>query len=776
MRPFRVVMLVVAAMFLLAQSGSAQLAPLKPPPKPTIVKPPPLPPVAPFKPMTIPSTAAAPAKNAPPPPPPKQAAQKSRPVLTAPEPSISELRAETMSSIGQILAPYANGKAASSNPSVKRALQVLAAQQLTGPPPHVPPSSGLAAALAKAMNVDDKTAQLLPQLAALNDSFAAGTAAARQSALALLQAAGKPKPGDAALSAMLADAQAAHDAASGASQHGKIAAGKDTIDVDSSPDGGMAQISVFSNGADGKPERVTFDGTEKTVIADGDLQTQIQPQPAQIVTAAEASDMRRSVNGTWTDRDGHVWEISGEGDNITFTETLSGGHQIVYPGHWMLGLPYASHLVNDVLDMDDALPGDVKSDLAESYHPPFAVRLQYDPGGDIFTGLWISGQVTYGAVYHNIKVVQDPTWDKRLVLTRSLRPAYHIVSVKIDYSPWETAMRQKSSEERVTQLELNDREQQLKEAESLYDAKLDAAKAEQDKLLAARAASDSADKAAENAALNPADETPQYKQQEADLARTTQKLADITGVIDRTSAMGGSIPNATLDRQEALQKQVDAQTAALNKLADKLGLNARRDALLKAAEDADDARRHEEVNYIAAVAAAEAAHKGRDEAIDLYDIATRAHDDADAAVHALAAKGVPLITYVAATDGNAHTYYYAQWWDPKEALDFYDKEIPALQNVLVNAFDDRLATRGFFLAAQDESLNDRGRLYYGIWKSALAQGAVEAGYYFKEVYDKWTEAGPVGALAEAVKKLVEGIVLGPPSFYEPQLAQTLKLT
>lgn len=779
MRAFHTAAMAVAMAALVAQTSSAQTPPPAPHkivlPKPIAVKPPPMPkpvPIAPLQPLPI--TMPQPQAKVQPAPAPVQTAQtpKPKPVLTAPQPAIIELRAETMSSIGQVLAPYAKGKSA--NPSVVRALQILRQQQLAGPPPHVPPASGLAAGLAKAMQVESKTAQLLPQLAVLNDSFAAAPDAQKKAALGLLRAAGTPKPTDAALQKMLDDAKAVHAQASQPSQHGKLAAGKSTIDIDSSPNAGMAQISVISNGPDGKPERVTFEGAQKTVPADEDLQPQFEPDAPHVVTSAEAADMRNKANGTWTDQEGHEWDISGAGENIVFTEILSDGHPVAYPGHWVLGLPYASHLVNDVLDMDDTLPGDVKQDLADSWHPPFAVRLEYDPVKDEFHGVWISGEVTYGGMYHNIKVVNDPTWDKPLVLVRSLKPAYHIASVKVDYSPWERAMQQKSSEERVTKAELDDREAELKSAEKLYEDKIDAAKAEQKKLLDARTASQKADDAAANAALDPSKETPEYKQHEADLARTNQRLADVSGVIDRTLAMGGTVPNVTLDRRDALQKKSDDQSAALQKLGESLGLAAKRDALFKGAEDAADKRRHEEVNYVAAMAGVEAAHKGQQDSIDLYETAYRAHEDAAAAWHVLEAKGKPLITYVAVTNGGGQTYYYAQYWDPKEALDFFDSEIPALEKAMLGAADYRIESRGTLLSTQQQATIDLDRLESGIMKSAYAQSAVEAGYYFWDVVSKAREGGPLGALTEAVKKLVEGLVLGMPSFYEPQLAVQLK--
>jgi hypothetical protein len=65
----------------------------------------------------------------------------------------------------------------------------------------------------------------------------------------------------------------------------------------------------------------------------------------------------------------------------------------------------------------------VRQALASQWHPPFTVELEYRPETNELRGSWISGQVTYSGIAKTVKVVDDPTWDKPLVLTRKVQVA-----------------------------------------------------------------------------------------------------------------------------------------------------------------------------------------------------------------------------------------------------------------------------------------------------------------------------------------------------------------
>ena len=342
-----------------------------------------------------------------------------KPTLSEPEPAIKQLRPETVAMIAAAASGPANTSSIASA-DIARAGAVLN-RALVGQKAAMPTTPGLAAKLADAMMLGGRQQTVMPQLAALNDSLNSGIEAQRRAALALFRTANQSPPSVKALDAMLAKAQSVHNEAAADPQHGRIGTGSQRIEVDSSPAVGLDRVSVFlPNGPDNKPERVTFDGAVQTEpdAFGSNLQPAVSPEPARVVTSKESDDMRARVNGNWVDQHGEVWEITGEGDSVVFDDHYPGGHVVRYPGTWSLGLPVASHLVNDTDDMADDLPSDIKSQLASSYHPPFAIRLEYFPDRDSFEGLWISGQVTYSQ-WFGIKVVEDPTWDKRLTLARN---------------------------------------------------------------------------------------------------------------------------------------------------------------------------------------------------------------------------------------------------------------------------------------------------------------------------------------------------------------------
>lgn len=378
--------------------------------------------IVPFKPIVMPKIVTVQSKPIPTTNTPARAhLAQAKPVLSAPEPAIKEVRAETMAAIGTALAPYAKPGQAPANKAVAHAADTLRMQQLIASGTTTRADDGLADKLGQAMMLGTRANAFLPGLATLDNSFTQGKDAQRNAARAIWQQAGRTAPDDATLDKMLRAAKEAHDSFAQTPQHGRLAAGSDRIEVDSAPGTGGARVSVIDpKGDDGKPERVTFGTTESTVPnAAGDgLETKVDPLPPEVVDTKTSDAERAKIDGAWVDQNGEVWEISGKGDAITFVDIYASGHRVTYIGQWSMGIPYASHLVNDVLDMDDSLPGDVKDQLASTYHPPFAVHLEYRADKDQFTGQWISGQVTYSAMWHTVKVVEDPTWDKPLILTR----------------------------------------------------------------------------------------------------------------------------------------------------------------------------------------------------------------------------------------------------------------------------------------------------------------------------------------------------------------------
>ena len=197
------------------------------------------------------------------------------------------------------------------------------------------------------------------------------------------------------------------------------------VRIDHSPSAGITKVDVITKGDDGKPERVSFGGTQGTTPKrDGSgLDTGLKPTPPRQITEADSDKMRLGLAGKWTDQDGYVWEIEVAGNALTITNTNNNRHRVVYKSELSLGHIHGVHLVDNVADMNDTLPGDVKEALASTYHPPFTIELDDQPEGNALRGMWISGQVTYSGMTHAIKIVEDPTWDSPLVLTRGIKVA-----------------------------------------------------------------------------------------------------------------------------------------------------------------------------------------------------------------------------------------------------------------------------------------------------------------------------------------------------------------
>lgn len=334
------------------------------------------------------------------------------------------LRPDSIRQIDDILLPYRDSGKSAGKPDVAKALDTLWQEGLNRPtPPQA--NNEMADHLSAALKSGPPNPKLMPQLAAVYDAVAHGTKAAQRTALvALLKQAGRPIPSDAELNDRLAAAAAARDKTLQPSQHLSFRRGAATVQVDHSPTADNTRISVVGPGRDGSLTRVTFSGRQtEQPSADGSALTDAtETDPEQTVTQADSDAERAQIEGDWTDQDGHTWTIvgkgAGKGDALTATEKQTSGHNVAYDSQWSLGVIDGKHLVDNVLDMDDGLPMDVRQALASSFHPPFAIRLDYIPDKDELHGIWISGTVTYNGMSHAVKVVDDPTWDKALTLTR----------------------------------------------------------------------------------------------------------------------------------------------------------------------------------------------------------------------------------------------------------------------------------------------------------------------------------------------------------------------
>ena len=678
-----------------------------------------------------------------------------------------DIRAPTMAHVGEVLAPYL-GSTAGQDPAVTQALNTLRKKDLLRPPAAVTDTSaGLVDQLGAALLLGNRAKQFLPQLATLNDDLSRGNdQASRADIAALWQKAGRAAPASADLDRMLKAAYAANGSAAPPSQHVSLSGPDGEIRIDDAPAAGQTQIDVTQIGPDGKPQRVTFSGASVTsATANGGLQQNVQPDPSRTVTQDQSDAMHDAVLGVWTSQNGETWEIAGTGATIVATETYLNGHKVIFNGQWALGRIVALHPIDNIDDMDDTLPPDVRASLANDYHPPFTIRLEYFPDKRTLKGVWISGQVTFSGLMHVVKVIADPTWDKPLVLVRAMRPGYHIAKVVIDYSPWQEERLRTSSEVRFAQELVKDRTHEFIAARDRFEQKATLAKAAQTALLAARQAAIAAETAAANVTLDDSAKTPDYRHKEAAVDDTANRLVRLQTLINDQLADAGTVPNETLDRAEALQQKFDAQQADLDLAATVLGLDRKRAAAKTAADQADKARWQSERDYLSAAAVADGARQGLTDTSDLLEMANEAEEAAVKARDKLFAQNEPFITYVEATAQDIGVFR-ARWWDPRDGLAALDAEIEKAQTALIETAEARMTARGEFMYTETMVLADGRDLEAGIDASKWFQFSTELGFSAYEVIKKTREAGPAGALSELGKNFVEFCVK-PPSFTEP---------
>ena len=348
---------------------------------------------------------------------------------------LKEIRSGTVTNIAAVLEPYKDGAGKGASPGVVRALDILRQKQFKGAtsPPRL--QKDLVAKLSTALMLGTRGKEFLSDLAWLNDAALTGKEGTKTAILDIWKKAGRKPPSDVEMAKMIDAVKDARGSVLQPPQNGDIPGAGYNIQIDSSPAAGRTHVSVtVPDGKDGKPERVTFSGRQFTQEAPdhNNLESGLQPDQPREMSSKESEDLRAEVNGDWVDQDGTVWKISGSGESIVFTNVMGTGHAVEYKGVWALGMPTATHIVDNVEDMDGGLPMQVKQQLASQYHPPFTIRLEYNPLESRFEGVWISGQVTYSGMTFQVSIVEDPSWDKPLILTRKGNPDYLSYGAKAD--------------------------------------------------------------------------------------------------------------------------------------------------------------------------------------------------------------------------------------------------------------------------------------------------------------------------------------------------------
>jgi len=105
-----------------------------------------------------------------------------------------------------------------------------------------------------------------------------------------------------------------------------------------------------------------------------------------------------------------------------------------------------------------------------------------------------------------------------------------------------------------------------------------------------------------------------------------------------------------------------------------------------------------------------------------------------------------------ASDGRE--IFHAVHWTPGKALAQLETEIEAARKALKLAKEVRDKVIANSNAALQESKDQGAKVSGAIMRSAYGQASVEGAKFLYEVYEKWKDAGPFGALVEAVHKLI----------------------
>jgi hypothetical protein len=349
---------------------------------------------------------------------------------------------------------------------------------------------------------------------------------------------------------------------------------------------------------------------------------------------------------------------------------------------------------------------------------------------------------------------------------------FQVSSVKIDYSPWQAAMVEASSALKVAEGYFNDMQAKFVAAQGRIPPKQQEARRARDALAAARKNELDAARKAAATGSSEAKKTPQYRMLEKQIATDNKHLSQLWNSIEIAKKSKSDITNA-LDAFDRLKAKIAIETATLAKLDAQLGLDSDRLAAEKAAEAAADIRRRAEIDYGAALSGVATAQRGEDDAWEHLKSASDAVDAARVGLDKLEAKGTPLVTYIRLDDQDGRVYQ-ADWWDPKELLDYLNDEIPRLESIFAQSADERMAARADMFAANNDTIAAGERLRMGIYKSAGAQTSIELLARGYDIFKAVAEDGIAGAVGEVAKEVVEAVVFEPIKFYEPEIAEKVK--
>ena len=308
---------------------------------------------------------------------------------------------------------------------VEKARAIAQAQGLVRRDSSSSSSDDLAGAYGKALELGTKRYSLREEVAEVDNALRRGDAdGAREAIRRLYERAGRTPPAGEALDRLLTRARKVHDAQPRATEEFQLERGDDTVNITWDHAIGMMTVDVIARDPDGKPFRAIFPGnvvSRPQTVGDG-LEQDAQPlgEP-RVITEDSGRELRKRLNGSWIDRNGRVWEISGDGSSMTVVQIYRNGHRVEYDANYWLGKITGTHIVSDPRDIGDSppLPDWVKRAVATRFKPPFKIRLEVVPPGARLEGTWHSAYVTYSLGQKTVESVHG-RFAEALVLTRGL--------------------------------------------------------------------------------------------------------------------------------------------------------------------------------------------------------------------------------------------------------------------------------------------------------------------------------------------------------------------
>jgi len=691
-------------------------------------------------------------------------------LVSAPAANATDIDARTMGAISDLLSSVSAARPPANADAVAygKAVEALRKAGLAGTSrPAQPGDTTLLNAYGRALLLGPRAAQFADQIGMVHDAVVSGQDDAIKAAIsALYVAAGRPAPKGKALDDLVA---AAIDAGGGepAPTVNHVIEGEGyRIDIADAVAAGKTTVEVtLAAGGDGQPARVVFEGNAQTRAKSGGdgLERRIQPLESCVMSQAEALKIRERLNGEWTGDGSAAWTIEGSAEQIVLTERRADGHSLTYQGTYRLGKIDARHAIIELGDMGESLPAEVRRQLA-GMGLFFTLRLETCRDAARLTGRWGSQHVTYGANDLQVSKVHEP-YDVAITLVGKSKD-FRIVSLDISYIGWEQKQSEMRAKLALAQDDLRRAEEEVRRRTTEYDKRRAATGRAHRAFIDAEARYDEITRQINDYVPADANKSAAYRrleQRRDRLARRVNMLYD--GIM---ANRGHVISDSAFDTYYQLEAELARVNAELDRMGKDLGFVAERERLVQAAQDAFVAQIRAETDLETAVAVQDGARARSDEAELRLREASGKLSQAEQELSRFSA-GAFRIEGLEAEEG-ATMRYKMQAWDPSEVLAFLDREIEALGAVLERASTARRLTRAEFIAAQDEASSAQLRLADGIMKSAVAQGLTELAFNSVDVIEKTVEAGPVGALGEGAKKVVEAVVLGPPSFYEPSLA------